>query len=78
MTAPLSLVVTAFAPVADVRGTLTPQLRLDTGPTDLILVDLGGGHHRLGEFLGAHNFFGVIALHIGGVDVLLQCFSPCF
>src|SRR3546814_10063218 len=35
--APVSLVVTAFAPVADVRATLTPQLRTDVGDTALIL-----------------------------------------
>ncbi len=46
--APLSLIVSAFAPVADVRKTLTPQLRTDQGDTDLILVDLGKGHNRLG------------------------------
>jgi phosphoribosylformylglycinamidine synthase len=48
MTAPLSLIVSAFAPVADVRGTLTPELRTDLGDTDLILVDLGQGRNRLG------------------------------
>ena len=46
--APLSLVVSAFAPVRDVRRTLTPQLRLDRGETRLVLVDLGGGRDRLG------------------------------
>ncbi len=48
VTAPLSLIVSAFAPVLDVRRTLTPLLRLDLGETDLILVDLGKGRHRLG------------------------------
>ena len=48
MTAPLSLVVTAFAPVSDIRNTLTPQLRLDAGPTRLLLIDLGLGQNRLG------------------------------
>jgi phosphoribosylformylglycinamidine synthase len=46
--APLSLIVSAFAPVMDVRKTLTPQLRTDLGETDLILIDLGKGQHRLG------------------------------
>jgi len=45
---PLSLVVTAAAPVADVRRTLTPVLALDDGPTSLLLVDLGAGRDRLG------------------------------
>ncbi len=43
---PLSLVVSGFAPVADVRRTLTPQL--EAGNTVLILVDLGEGKNRLG------------------------------
>jgi phosphoribosylformylglycinamidine synthase len=46
--APLSLIVSAFAPVEDARRTLTPQLRLDQGDTVLLLVDLGAGRNRLG------------------------------
>jgi phosphoribosylformylglycinamidine synthase len=45
---PVSLIVTAFAPVADVRQSLTPALRTDVGPTSLILIDLGRGQHRMG------------------------------
>ncbi|MDB5936695.1 MAG: phosphoribosylformylglycinamidine synthase [Massilia sp.] len=45
---PVSLIVSAFAPVQDVRRTLTPQLRVDAGETALILVDLGRGKNRLG------------------------------
>ena len=48
MAAPLSLIVSAFAPVRDVRRTLTPELRLPPGGSDLILVDLGRGRQRLG------------------------------
>jgi phosphoribosylformylglycinamidine synthase len=48
VTAPLSLIVTAFAPVTDVRRALTPQLRTDRGETELLLVDLGRGQHRMG------------------------------
>lgn len=47
MAAPLSLIISGFAPVQDVRKTLTPQLRTDQGDTDLILVDLGKGKNRL-------------------------------
>jgi phosphoribosylformylglycinamidine synthase len=46
--APLSLIVSAFAPCEDARRTLTPQLRTDRGPTELVLVDLGRGQNRLG------------------------------
>jgi len=49
MAAPLSLIVTAFAPVLDVRHTLTPQLRTDAGDTVLLLLDLGLGSNRLGS-----------------------------
>jgi len=50
VTAPLSLIVTAFAAVHDVSRTLTPQLRPDAevGETDLVLIDLGLGRNRLG------------------------------
>ena len=50
VTAPLSLIVTAFAAVDDVRRTLTPQLRPDAevGETELLLIDLGQGRNRLG------------------------------
>ncbi|MDE2455392.1 MAG: phosphoribosylformylglycinamidine synthase, partial [Burkholderiales bacterium] len=46
VTAPVSLVVSAFATLDDVRGTLTPQLQ--PGDTTLILVDLGAGRMRMG------------------------------
>ncbi len=48
MTSPLSLIISAFSPVVDTRKTLTPELRSDKGETDLILIDLGEGRHRLG------------------------------
>ncbi|GBU13124.1 phosphoribosylformyl-glycineamide synthetase [Enterobacterales bacterium] len=48
MTSPLSLVITAFARVEDVRSTVTPQLHTDQGDTALLLVDLGCGHNALG------------------------------
>ncbi len=52
---PLSLIVSAFAPCDDVRGTLTPQLRTDAGPTVLVLADLAPGRveaWRLGAGAG--------------------------
>ncbi|HUW37200.1 MAG TPA: phosphoribosylformylglycinamidine synthase [Rhodocyclaceae bacterium] len=46
--APLSLIITAFAPCLDARRTLTPQLVADAGESELILLDLGAGQNRLG------------------------------
>ncbi|KZN60944.1 phosphoribosylformylglycinamidine synthase [Pseudoalteromonas luteoviolacea CPMOR-1] len=48
VTAPLSLVITAFGRVEDIRKTVTPQLRTDKGDSSLILVDLGAGQNRMG------------------------------
>ena len=46
--APLSLIVSSFAPVLNARRTLTPQLKIDGEVTDLLLIDLGEGRNRLG------------------------------
>ncbi|MGQ0511085.1 MAG: phosphoribosylformylglycinamidine synthase [Betaproteobacteria bacterium] len=46
--APLSLIVSAFAPLPDARKVLTPRLRTDEGDTELWLLDLGAGRNRLG------------------------------
>ena len=49
VSSPLSLIVTAFAPVEDVRTTWTPQLRTDIDEdTSLIFFDLSNGKQRLG------------------------------
>ena len=45
VSAPVSLIVSAFVTLDDVRGTLTPQLQL--GDTTLILIDLGRGKNRM-------------------------------
>ena len=47
VTSPVSLIVTAFASVADVRGTLTPQLNATEDDTTLVLIDLGKGQNRM-------------------------------
>ena len=47
VTSPVSLIVTAFATLADVRGTFTPQLNA-TEDTSLVLIDLGRGQNRMG------------------------------
>jgi phosphoribosylformylglycinamidine synthase len=48
VTAPLSLIVSAFSKTSDVRRVLTPELRRDVPSTELLLVDLGLGQCRLG------------------------------
>src|SRR4030095_1003048 len=53
---PLSLVVSAFAPMEDARATLTPQLRTDCGETELVLIHLGEGRNRLGGSMLAQVF----------------------
>jgi phosphoribosylformylglycinamidine synthase len=53
---PLSLVVSAFAPCEDVRGTWTPQLRTDVGDTDILFVDLADDRMRLGGSILAQVF----------------------
>ncbi len=45
---PVSLIVSAFAPVANATKTWTPQIRLDQGTSYLVLIDLGAGKNRLG------------------------------
>jgi phosphoribosylformylglycinamidine synthase len=47
VTSPVSLIISAFATLADVRGTLTPQLEA-TQDTTLVLIDLGKGRNRMG------------------------------
>ena len=48
VTSPVSLIVSAFAPVSDISRVLTPQLRTDLGESVLIAIDLGRGKGRLG------------------------------
>jgi phosphoribosylformylglycinamidine synthase len=45
---PVSLIVSGFSPVYDVRKSLTPQIRTDLGETSLIVIDLGRGKNRMG------------------------------
>ncbi|HLU79455.1 MAG TPA: phosphoribosylformylglycinamidine synthase, partial [Burkholderiaceae bacterium] len=65
--APVSLIVSAFAPVGDVRGTLTPQLRTDAGDTSLIFIDLGAGRQRLaGSVLS--QVYGAVGAEVPDID----------
>ena len=54
VTSPVSLIVSGFATLQDVRGTLTPQLNA-TDDTTLVLVDLGKGQHRMAASILAQN-----------------------
>ena len=56
VTAPVSLIVSAFAPVTDVRRTLTPQLDTTESDSLLLLIDLSGGRQRLGGSALAMSF----------------------
>jgi phosphoribosylformylglycinamidine synthase len=48
VTSPMSLIITAFGVVEDIRKTVTPELRTDLGDTRLIAIDLSKGKMRLG------------------------------
>ena len=66
VTSPVSLIVSAFATLADVRGTLTPQLNAAEADTTLILIDLGKGQKRMGGSILAQT----LALEGGDVPDL--------
>ena len=55
VTAPVSLIVSAFAPVADARDTLTPELARDEA-SQILLIDLGRGQNRLGGSVLAQTY----------------------
>ena len=75
--APLSLIVSAFAPAEDARATLTPRLRTDAGDTELILVDLGQGKNRLGGSILAqvHSQLGNQSPDLDSPDLLKSFFK---
>ncbi|KXN87701.1 Phosphoribosylformylglycinamidine synthase [Leucoagaricus sp. SymC.cos] len=78
--APLSLIVTAFAPVVDVSRTWTPQLRTDVGEsTVLVFFDLAGGKTRLGGSAVAQVFkeVGVSAPDVEDPAVVKAFFQAC-
>jgi len=72
---PLSLIVSAFAPCEDARATLTPQLRTDCGPTELLLIDIGraatGGGSILAQVFGR---FGNQAPDVDAPETLARFF----
>ena len=48
VTAPLSLIISAFAPVVDVRKTVTPDIKPGAENSYLLLLDFGAGKNRIG------------------------------
>ena len=74
--APVSLVISAFAPVADIRRTLTPQI-VRGDDTALLLVDLGEGRQRLGGscYAQACGVFGGDAADLEAPGPLQAAFS---
>ncbi len=48
VTSPVSLIITGFAAIDDVRTTLTPQLNAEVEDSTLVLIDLGRGKMRMG------------------------------
>lgn len=77
VTSPLSLVITAFARVEDVRKTVTPQLRTDKGASSLLLIDLGLGENRLGASCLAQVYkqLGQTAPDLATPDLLINFFN---
>ncbi|HTM43805.1 MAG TPA: phosphoribosylformylglycinamidine synthase, partial [Polyangiaceae bacterium] len=77
VTAPVSLIVSAFAPVTDARRALTPMLRTDAGDTDLIVIDLGRGKNRLGgsALLQVFDQLGDIPADLDDASLLVGMFA---
>ena len=77
ITSPLSLIVTGFSPVMDVRSTLTPQLRTDCGETSLLLIDLNEFSNRLGGSIFCQVFskFGTNVPDVDSPETLLGFFN---
>ncbi|WP_417707070.1 phosphoribosylformylglycinamidine synthase [Rheinheimera aquimaris] len=77
VTAPLSLVITAFARVEDIRKTVTPQLRTDKGDTSLLLIDLGQGQNRLGASCLAQVYkqLGQTPVDLDSPELLINFFN---
>jgi phosphoribosylformylglycinamidine synthase len=77
MLAPVSLIVSAFAPVVDVTRTLTPQLASGDSASRLLLIDLGNGLNRLGGsvFAQVHSQFGKSTADLDSAAQLRGFFS---
>ncbi|KAG8970331.1 hypothetical protein FRC03_009604 [Tulasnella sp. 419] len=80
VTAPTSLIVTAFAPVSDIRKTWTPQVRIDTKTsTSLVFVDLALGKRRMGgsALAQVYNELGSEAPDVEDASILKAFFLAC-
>ncbi|MBX2859338.1 MAG: phosphoribosylformylglycinamidine synthase, partial [Cellvibrionaceae bacterium] len=76
VTAPLSLIVSAFSPVVDVRATLTPQLTPEPG-NQLLFIDLADSQQRLGAsiFAQVYGEMGELGPDVASADLLKQFFA---
>ena len=77
VTSPMSLVITAFGRVEDIRKTVTPQLRTDKGASSLLLIDLGQGANRLGAscLTQVYKQLGDTPADLDSPDLLLNFFA---
>lgn len=77
VTSPLSLIISAFGRVSDVRKTLTPQLRTGLADSKLILLDLGKKQNRLGGSCLAQVYgkLGHTAADLDSPELLRNFFS---
>ncbi len=77
MLAPVSLIVSAFAPVVDVTRSLTPQLETSRGASRLLLIDLGNGRNRMGGsvFAQVHSKFGTQVADLDSAAQLREFFG---
>jgi len=75
VTAPLSLIVSAFAKIADIHRTLTPQLQQEDSV--LLLIDLGHGQNRLGGsiFAQIHQQLGDVSPDLDDPQDLIVFFN---
>ncbi|RMF14075.1 MAG: phosphoribosylformylglycinamidine synthase, partial [Gammaproteobacteria bacterium] len=73
---PLSLIISGFAPVTDIRGTLTPQIRPEID-SRLLMIDLGFGKNRIGGSALAQVFgaVGAVAPDVDNPEHLRAFFS---
>ena len=77
VTAPLSLIISAFAPVADVRKTVTPEIKRDPEDTCLVLLDYGQGRNRLGAsaLTQVYNQTGAVGPDLDDADLFKAGFD---